>query len=133
MSYVTDNLRPAEQLIFEAKVTYVGAIISLLFSWVFLFLPTLWLLLVVSKTELGITSKRVIVKTGVLSSNTKETTLDKIQNVTFRQSLLGRLFNYGTVVVQTGATYGREGLRAIKDPKQVRDVLLEQMETHRLA
>jgi uncharacterized membrane protein YdbT with pleckstrin-like domain len=98
-----------------------------------MFIPSLLLFLRLSHTELGITSKRVIVKTGLLSSSTKESTLDKVQNVTFRQSLLGKLFNYGTVVIQTAATYGGEGLRGVKDPTVVRDTLLEQMELHRVA
>ncbi|MFP5211234.1 MAG: PH domain-containing protein [Acidobacteriota bacterium] len=133
MSYVTENLRPGEQLVLEARVTRIGVLFSLIWSWVLMFIPSLLLFLRLSHTELGITSKRVIVKTGLLSSSTKESTLDKVQNVTFRQSLLGKLFNYGTVVIQTAATYGGEGLRGVKDPTVVRDTLLEQMELHRVA
>jgi uncharacterized membrane protein YdbT with pleckstrin-like domain len=133
MSYVTENLRPGEELVLEARVTRLAVIISLLWSWSLLFIPSLLLFLRLSRTELGITTRRIIVKTGLLSSTTVETTLDKIQNVTFRQHLLGKMFDYGTVVIQTAATYGREGLRGIKNPKQVRDTLLEQIELHRTA
>ena len=133
MSYVTENLRPGEQLILEARVTLIGVLFSLVWSWIFIFIPSLLMFLRLSHTELGITSKRVIVKTGLLSSNTKESTLDKVQNVSCRQPLLGKLFNYGTVVVQTAATYGGEGLRGVKDPTMVRATLLEQIESYRVA
>ncbi len=132
MSYVTENVRPGEQLVLEAGVSKVGVVFSLLWSWVFLFIPSLLIFLRLSHIELGITSKRIIVKSGLFSSNTMEATLDKVQNVNFRQSLFGKLFNYGTVIIQTGATFGKEGLRGVKDPKLVRDVLLEQIETYRV-
>ena len=133
MSYVTDNLRPGEQLVLEGRVTRIAVVFSLLWSLPFFFIPSILMFLRLTHTELGITNKRVIVKTGLFSTTTMETTLDKVQNVTFRQPLLGKMFNYGTIVIQTAATFGREGLRGIKDPQQVRDVLLEQIELHRVA
>lgn len=98
-----------------------------------MFIPSIFVFLRQLRTELGITNRRVIVKKGILSSATAETTLDKVQNVTFRQPLLGKVFNYGTVVVQSAATFGGEGLRGVSNPKQVRDVLLEQIELYRVS
>ena len=133
MSYVTDNLRPGERLILEAKiVAWPPVVFSLFWSWMLVFIPSFILLLRLIKTELGITNKRVLVKAGVLSTITKEATLDKVQNVSFNQSLFGKIFNYGTVSIQTAASSGREGLRGIKAPKNVRETLLEQMEAFRV-
>lgn len=131
MSYVAENLSPGEQIVLEARITPWVVVGSLFWSWILAFIPSILLLLRQLKTELGITNKRVIVKAGLLSSTTKETTLDKVQNVTFYQPLLGRIFNYGTVVIQTAATLGREGLRGVCNPKQVRDTLVEQIEAYR--
>jgi len=131
MSYIAENLRPDEQIVLEARITPWVVLGSLLWSWILAFIPSILLLLRQLKTELGITNKRVIVKAGLFSSTSKETTLDKVQNVTFYQPLLGKIFNYGTVVIQTAATLGREGLRGVSNPKQVRDTLVEQIEVYR--
>ncbi len=134
MSYVTENLRPGEELVLEARVNrFVPVVFSMFWSCILLFIPSILLFLRLSHVEMGITTKRIIVKSGLFSSSTTESTLDKVQNVSFKQSLLGKIFNYGTVVVQTSATLGREGLRGVIDPKQVRDTLLEQIESHRVA
>jgi len=133
MSYVSENLRPGEQIVLEAKVTKIGVIFSLLWAWILLFIPSLLLFLRLSHIELGITNKRIIVKRGLLSAHVDEFTLDKVQNVSFHQGILGKLLKYGTVIVQTGATFGKDGLQGIKDPKLVRNTLLEQIESHRVA
>jgi uncharacterized membrane protein YdbT with pleckstrin-like domain len=131
MSYVQKNLMPNEKLVLEVRLTMVPFVLSLLWSWVFLWIPALLIFLRLKRTELGITDRRVIEKYGILSVTTAETTLDKIQNVTFKQGLFGRIFNYGTVVIQTAAKMGREGLRYISDPKQARDAILQQMELYK--
>ena len=133
MSYVAQNLRPGERIVIEARVTPWVVVGSLVWSWFLLFIPSLFILLRQMRTELGVTNKRVIVKSGILSATTVETALDKVQNVTFRQPLLGKIFNYGTVVIQTAASFGREGLIGISHPARVRDAILEQMELYRTA
>lgn len=133
MSYVTEHLRPGEKIILEARITPWAVVGSLVWSWMFAFLPSLFVLLRQMRTELGITNRRVIVKAGVLSSTTTETTLDKVQNVTFRQPMFGKIFNYGTVVIQSAAALGREGLFGVSNPTLVRDTILEQIELYRTA
>jgi membrane protein YdbS with pleckstrin-like domain len=131
MSYVSENLRPGEKLILEARLTPLSFVFSFLWSWILLFIPTLLLYLRYKRTELGVTERRVIEKSGILSVTTAETSLDKVQNVTFRQPVLGRIFNYGTVVIQSAATMGAEGIRGVSSPKRVRDTILQQIEVYR--
>jgi membrane protein YdbS with pleckstrin-like domain len=131
MSYVQDNMMPNEKLILEARLSMFPVVVSVLWSWIFVFIPTLWIFLRLKRTELGVTDRRVIEKSGVLSVTTAETTLDKVQNVSFKQGILGKVFNYGTVVIQTAARMGAEGLRGVSNPKQVRDTILQQMELYR--
>jgi uncharacterized membrane protein YdbT with pleckstrin-like domain len=133
MSYVSENLRPGEKLVLEARLTPLSFLFSLLWSWLLLFIPTLLLYLRYIRTELGVTDRRVIEKSGILSVTTAETTLDKVQNVTFSQSILGRIFDYGTVVIQSAATMGAEGIRGVSGPKEVRDTILQQMDLYRVA
>jgi len=131
MSYVRDNLMPNEKIVHEARLSMLPVVLSVLWSWIFVFIPTLWIFLRLKRTELGVTDRRVIEKYGILSVTTAETTLDKVQNVSFKQGILGRIFNYGTVVIQTAAKMGAEGLRGVSNPKQVRDTILQQMEVYR--
>jgi len=133
MSYVSENLRPGENLILEARLSPLTWLVSIVWSWIFLFIPTLLAYLRAARTELGVTDKRVIVKAGILAVTTEDTALDRVQNVVYRQSILGRIFNYGTVVIQSAATAGAEGIRGVSNPKALRDTILHQMEVYRAA
>jgi uncharacterized membrane protein YdbT with pleckstrin-like domain len=66
-------------------------------------------------TELAVTDHRVIYKSGLLSRHTIEMNRDKVESVDVDQSLLGRIFGYGTVVVR-GTGGSLEPMRNIGDP-----------------
>ena len=66
-------------------------------------------------TELAVTDHRVIYKTGLLSRHTIEMNRDKVESVDVDQSLFGRIFGYGTVVVR-GTGGSLEPIRNIGDP-----------------
>ena len=51
-------------------------------------------------TEIGITSHRFVEKYGLLSMRTNEIALTNIEGVKVHQSLLGRIFSYGTVKIE---------------------------------
>lgn len=56
-------------------------------------------------TELAITEKRVVAKYGLIRRTTIELRLDKVESVMVKQGFLGRILNYGdVVVVGTGAS-----------------------------
>ena len=76
--------------------------------------------------EYGVTNKRVYTKVGWLGRRTAETTLNKISFVVADQSLWGRLFGYGNVVV-TIAGGGKEVLYRIPAPWEFRKNLFEQI------
>jgi uncharacterized membrane protein YdbT with pleckstrin-like domain len=66
-------------------------------------------------TELAVTDQRVIYKAGLLSRHTLEMNRAKVESVTVDQTMLGRLFGYGTIIVRgTGSTL--EPIRNISDP-----------------
>jgi uncharacterized membrane protein YdbT with pleckstrin-like domain len=66
-------------------------------------------------TELAVTDHRVIYKSGLLSRHTIEMNRDKVESVDVDQSLLGRIFGYGTVIVR-GTGGSLEPMRNIGDP-----------------
>jgi voltage-gated potassium channel Kch len=51
-------------------------------------------------TEIGVTSHRFVERYGLLSMHTNEIALPNIEGVRVNQSILGRLFGYGTVRVE---------------------------------
>jgi uncharacterized membrane protein YdbT with pleckstrin-like domain len=51
-------------------------------------------------TELAITDRRVVAKTGLIARNTNELNRAKIEGVDVQQSILGRLLDYGTISVR---------------------------------
>jgi uncharacterized membrane protein YdbT with pleckstrin-like domain len=70
-------------------------------------------------TELAVTNHRVIYKSGLLSRHTIEMNRDKVESVDVDQSLLGRIFGYGTVIVR-GTGGSLEPMRNIGDPLSFR-------------
>ena len=68
-----------------------------------------------NSTELAVTNRRVIAKFGLIARRTVEMNLAKIESVRVEQTVMGRLFGYGSLVVTgTGATM--DPIRYIADP-----------------
>lgn len=66
-----------------------------------------WLVLVarqafrVLTTEIAITDRRVMSKSGLLNTDVKVTPLDKVNNVNVKQSFIGNMLDYGNIEVTT--------------------------------
>jgi uncharacterized membrane protein YdbT with pleckstrin-like domain len=73
-------------------------------------------------TELVLTDRRIIMKRGLVSRDTVEMNLNKVESLHVNQGLLGRVLDYGDVtVVGTGASL--EPLRGIGRPLELRKKL----------
>jgi uncharacterized membrane protein YdbT with pleckstrin-like domain len=66
-------------------------------------------------TELAVTDRRVIYKSGVLARHTLEMNRSKVESVDVDQSLLGRILGFGTITVR-GTGGSLEPIRMISDP-----------------
>jgi uncharacterized membrane protein YdbT with pleckstrin-like domain len=65
-----------------------------------------WPFLARRSTELVVTDKRLIVKYGIISTQSIEIRFDKIETVRVKQGLMGRILGYGDIVVTgTGSTF----------------------------
>src|SRR5205085_6129586 len=51
-------------------------------------------------TELAVTDRRVIYKSGLFSRHTLEMNRSKVESVDVDQSILGRIFSFGTIIVR---------------------------------
>jgi uncharacterized membrane protein YdbT with pleckstrin-like domain len=70
-----------------------------------------------------VTNFRVIDEAGLVTHYAKESPLDKINNVSYDQSVWGRLFNYGHVEIQTAAEAGATDYFNVNHPKRLKDTI----------
>jgi uncharacterized membrane protein YdbT with pleckstrin-like domain len=68
-----------------------------------------------ASTELAVTDQRVLFKHGIIARHTIEMNRSKVESVDVDQSLLGRVFGYGTVTLR-GTGGSLEPVAAIADP-----------------
>ena len=99
-SYVQDNLVSGENVVYEAKLHWI-VFISLRAILTLFIAPLIDRL----TSEFAITNKRIIIKVGLISRRTLEMNLGKVESVNVDQSILGRILDYGNImVVGTGGT-----------------------------
>ncbi|HVU96446.1 MAG TPA: PH domain-containing protein [Puia sp.] len=77
-----------------------------------------------------VTNFRVIDESGLLSHYAKESPLDKINNVSYDQSVWGRLFNFGHVEIQTAAEVGATDYFNVQHPKRLKDTITAAQAEH---
>ena len=70
-----------------------------------------------------VTNFRVIDEAGLVTHYAKESPLDKINNVSYDQTVWGRLFNYGHVEIQTAAEAGATDYYNVNHPKRLKDTI----------
>lgn len=134
MSYIKHILQPGETVLVDGRlhwIIYVPAIFWLLcavaagggsvhlkythYQWPLLIAAAVFaifgLILLVRAwwhaftTEIAVTNHRVVYKEGFINRHTDEMNIDKIESVIVDQSILGRIFGYGTVSIRgTGAS-----------------------------
>lgn len=71
-------------------------------------------------TEIDVTDRRIVFKRGFIRRHTVEMNMDKVESVDVDQSILGRVFDFGDIVVR-GTGVGIEPLHNIQAPLQFRN------------
>jgi uncharacterized membrane protein YdbT with pleckstrin-like domain len=151
LSHLDQNLIPGETLLYQTGRHWIVLVVPLILG-VFVGLPGLafvfssdaapfaFIMLIIGgasigfafltrkSVEMGVTNKRVITKTGILSRKTTELLLTKVESIKVDEGLLGRMLGYGTViVVGTGGT--PEPFPCIEQPLEFRRQVQQQIET----
>lgn len=125
MSYIEESLSRDEEIqhLFKlhwfSKIYLFIGIILLPFT---LFLSAFFVIyewLRLRSIEQGVTNKRVILKTGIISRKTEEMKLTSIETVEIHQSIVGRIFGFGNVRV-TGRGISDVIYKGIDDPLDVK-------------
>jgi hypothetical protein len=94
-------------------------------AWILVAIPTAILVsarVTVRTSELVITDRRVLIKVGFIQRRTFEMFISKIESVSVYQSMLGRLFDYGTVEIR-GTGGSSESFAPITAPLPFRDAI----------
>ena len=147
MTYIEENLQKDEHIIHRGYIHWFvfmpGAfliIVSLFVSNFSSELMTYWFVGIVvffiglSKlidayirfkfTDFAITNRRTIVKTGLISRDVFELNHSKVEGINFKQSIFGRFFDFGTIVV-SGTGAGKSYIEYIKHPIIFKNKALE--------
>ena len=84
----------------------------------------IWVFVIYRTTEIAITNKRIIAKSGFVSRSTTEINLPKVESLQVDQNVRGRIFNYGTIIVAGAGTPNLQ-IHGIKDPLSFRRHFME--------
>jgi hypothetical protein len=78
-------------------------------------------------TEMAVTTRRVVVKQGLVSRKTIEMLLNKIETIEVSEPMVGRMLGYGSItIVGTGGT--SEPFHKIAHPLQFRGAVQQELE-----
>jgi len=115
---------------FALVIVVAGFVLVYHFLWVWGWLVSLlsiaWWLMKYYTWRVDIwvvTNFRVIDEAGLLNHYAKESPLDKINNVSYDQTLAGRLFNFGHVEIQTAAEAGATDYYNVNHPRLLKDTI----------
>jgi uncharacterized membrane protein YdbT with pleckstrin-like domain len=128
-SYVEGALVKGEKVVHVGKVSLWSLWHLLVFGVLLLPVAVGLVLLVLAyirfkSIEMAVTTKRVIVKHGFITRNTIEINLNKVESLKVEQSILGRIFDFGTIVVAgTGASHAP--ISGIANPMAFRKAFVE--------
>lgn len=135
-SYIDGTLVNDETIVYRAHIS-IWSLLGLMLVGLLL-LPmfgiglVFWLAAFIryKTTELAVTSKRVVAKSGFISRQTVELNIQKVETVQVRQDVLGRIFNYGSLVV-SGAGIPQAPIPGISAPMEFRRSFMTYQDTLR--
>jgi uncharacterized membrane protein YdbT with pleckstrin-like domain len=123
MSYIEKTLTPDEVVVSIFSIHKLFYVIPAVTSLILIGIAPLLKLVF---TEYGLTNKRIVVKTGIIGRSTEELKLSKVETVELRQSILGRIFGFGDVVLSgTGAS--NLVLKTVSGPIEVKRTIDNQL------
>ena len=146
MSYVDSNLMKDEKVVYKADIHWFifvpgivffiigivlfssgeesGGPVFGLFAILTAIFSLIKALITMATTELAITSKRVIAKVGLIRRYTVELNHSKVESFNIDQSIFGRIFGFGTLVIN-GTGGGKTLIPSIDNPLEFRRNAME--------
>ena len=133
MGYMSSHLMSGESIVYEAKLhkivylppVLVGCLILVLcavfpshatavLALIVILICAIWCIFINGGRQFFLTTRRVVVKKGIIRRCVHELMLRKCEGIQVEQSIMGRIFNYGTLLVTTGEATNY--YKMIKDP-----------------
>jgi tetratricopeptide (TPR) repeat protein len=105
---------------------WIWLLLALLLCWTiilpFIFVIIAWIN--VATSEYFISNRRVYLKYGLIRRTVNDLKLEWITNISVTQGFVGRVLNFGNVVIATPGTYsGTSPFLGVSDPMKVRGIL----------
>jgi uncharacterized membrane protein YdbT with pleckstrin-like domain len=127
--YVDEVLIEGERVVYTGHITLWSLWHLLLFGVLLLPIGIGLILLIIAyvrykSTELAITNKRVIAKTGFVSRHTIELNINRVESLQVTQSIFGRIFNFGTLIISGGGN-PQAPIAGISNPLEFRKAFIE--------
>lgn len=105
---------------------WIWFLLALLLCWTiifpFIFVAIAWIN--VATSEYFISNRRVYLKYGLIRRTVNDLKLEWITNISVTQGFVGRVLNFGNVIIATPGTYsGTSPFLGVSDPMKVRGLL----------
>lgn len=147
MGYLQNNLTQGENIVYQANIhwfIFVRPALLLCFGYLFysafetgfihwagIILLVLGLLSSIERLSLkigslyAVTSKRVILKSGIIKRDALELILSKCEGIRINQGIWGRITGFGTIIITTGGA--TNSYRFVSDPIKLKNTVNEQI------
>ena len=138
------DLRPHWWLLVKPIATVVVLVVLTLIArnvkalaWplaVLSFLGLVWLLIRYLRwdnTNFVVTTDRIISRSGVLAKHGREIPLDRLNDISFHQSVFERLIGAGDVMIESAGERGQETFADLPKPSQVQNIIYQEIERGR--
>ena len=160
MSYIERELTEGEQIVLLGRVSWwtivpqtllavavlvvaavvaamLAALVPMFWAIALPLVVLVWIVMVarqvlrVLTTEIAITDRRVMSKSGILRTEVKVTPLDKVNSVNVRQSVFGNMLDYGDIEVTTATAEENDNHRiaSLAHTDRFRNTLTEIMQS----
>ena len=129
-SYVEGALVNGEKIVYIGKLSRWSFAIPISLGFIFFFVFGIGLIFWIyayvryKTTELAVTNKRVIAKFGFVRRSTIELNLKKVESIQVDQSIAGRIFDFGTLII-SGAGNPQAPIPGISAPMAFRKAFME--------
>ncbi|MGH1403356.1 MAG: PH domain-containing protein [Alphaproteobacteria bacterium] len=115
-AYVLMGKLPEELGFFDSiKVIHPGIRLFAFLMFLLGLVKFAQMMIIKATTEIAVTNTRLVYKRGLIARHVGEISIDRIEGVNVLQPILGRIFNYGRVMIR-GMGVGEVILPPIEDP-----------------